>query len=248
MLKRLENRDAIVSAHRAKVIISQVFRYAIATGRAERDPCPDLKGALKTPTHTHYAAITDPKEAAELIRAIHSPNKCEFITQQALKLAPLVFARPGELRAAKWADIDLDKGVWTYFKTKRRVTLSKVEHIVPLSRQAIEILKELLPLTGGKEYVFYSASSKAGHLSENTLNQAIHRLGIEKGRMTSHGFRAMARTILAEELHMQPEAIEHQLSHSVPDILGAAYNRTRYLKQRHEMMQVWADYLDRLAA
>ncbi|MDR0736152.1 MAG: integrase arm-type DNA-binding domain-containing protein [Zoogloeaceae bacterium] len=242
VLRRIEGRGVIETAHRAKENISQVMRYAIATGRAERDPCPDLRGALQVYRGKNFASITDPVEVGRLLRAIAgypgTPAVCA-----ALRLAPLVFVRPGELRAAKWADIDFERGEWRYLVTK-----TKTEHLVPLARQAAAILQGLHPLTGAGEWVFPNV--RPGRpMSNATLNRALQTLGYDtKTEMTSHGFRAMARTLLAEELRFPPEVIEHQLAHSVPDALGTAYNRTKYLKDRREMMQAWADYLDKLKA
>jgi integrase len=240
VLRRIESRGVVDTAHRAKEHISQVMRYAIATGRAERDPCPDLRDALTPLRHTHFAAITDPKEAGELLRAI-AAFKGYYSVRAALALAPLVFVRPVELRTARWADIDLDKAEWRYFVTK-----TKTEHLVPLARQAVEILRELYPLTGSGEYVFPGRDPQQP-ISNSTINAALTRMGYDtKTEMTGHGFRAMARTLLAEELHQKPEVIEHQLAHAVPDALGTAYNRTKFLKERKAMMQSWADYLDGL--
>lgn len=242
VLRRIESRGAIETAHRAKGDISQVMRYAIATGRAARDPCPDLRGALTPAVPTHFAAITDPKEAGAFLRTVDGYTGT-LIVRSALKLAPMVFARPGELRHMRWGDIDLDACEWRYTVTK-----TMTDHLVPLARQAIEVLRELHPLTSRSQYVF------AGHdpqrpMSGNTVNAALRRMGFDtKTEITGHGFRAMARTILAEQLHVRPEVIEHQLAHKVADALGNAYNRTKFLKERKEMMQQWADYLDRLKA
>ncbi|MDR0701231.1 MAG: integrase arm-type DNA-binding domain-containing protein [Azoarcus sp.] len=242
VLRRIGSRGTTDTAHRAKQNISQVMRYAIATGRAERDPCPDLRGALSSVRHEHFAAITDPVGVGELLRAI-AAFKGTHVVRAALSLAPLVFVRPAELRAARWADIELDKAEWRYFVTK-----TKTEHLVPLSLQAVAILREVLPLTGTGEYVFPGRDPKRP-ISNSTLNAALTRMGYDtKTEMTGHGFRAMARTLLAEELHQKPEVIEHQLAHAVPDTLGTAYNRTKFLKERREMMQLWADYLDKLKA
>jgi integrase len=243
-LRRIEERGTIETAHRTLQICGQVFRYAVATGRAERDITQDLKGALPPAKSEHFAAITEPKEAAELLRAIDGyqgslPAVC------ALKLAPLVFVRPGELRAMQWQDVNLDTAEWRYLVTK-----TKVQHIVPLSRQAVAILKELQPLTGHGRYAFPSERTPSGIrcMSENTLNAALKRLGYGKDKMTVHGFRAMARTILDEVLGVRPDFIEHQLAHAVRDPNGRAYNRTAHLPERHKMMQQWADYLDSLKA
>lgn len=241
-LRRIEDRGTIETAHRTLQICGQVLRYAVITGRAARDVSQDLKGALPPAKSEHFAAITEPAEVAELMRAIDSyqgslPAVC------ALKLAPLVFVRPGELRAMQWQDVDLEAAEWRYFVTK-----TKVQHIVPLSTQAVAILKELHPLTGHGRFAFPSERTPSGErcMSENTLNAALKRLGYGKDKMTAHGFRAMARTILDEVLGIRPDFIEHQLAHAVRDPNGRAYNRTAHLKERHKMMQTWADYLDAL--
>ncbi len=240
VLRRIESRGAIHTAHRAKGDISQVMRFAIATGRATRDPCPDLRGALTPAITTHFAALTDPKEVAEFLRVTDGYTGT-FIVRTALKLAPLLFCRPGELRQMKWAEIDLVAAEWRY-----RVSKTKTDHLVPLARQAVELLRELHPLTGHGEYVFAGYDPKRP-MSENTVNAALRRMGFDtKTQITGHGFRAMARTILDERLRTQPAYIEHQLAHKVPDTLGTAYNRTKFYKERKEMMQLWADYLDRL--
>ena len=248
VIRRIEARGVIETAHRINSDINRVIRYAIATGRAERDPVPDLRGSL-TPVKTkNFAAITEPKQAAELLRTIEG-FKGTFIVQCALRLAPLFFVRPGELRQAQWKDIDLSKAEWKFTVTK-----TKTEHLVPLAKQAVAILNQLYPLTGhgkyGKygKYVFPSQRTGERPMSENAVLYALRSMGIPKEEMTGHGFRAMARTILAEELHQKPEVIEHQLAHKVPDALGTAYNRTKFLKERKEMMQLWADYLDSLKA
>jgi integrase len=242
VLRRIESRGVIDTAHRAKEHISMVMRYAVATGRAERDPCPDLRGALAHLTHKHMAAITDPLEVGKLLRAIEGFKGTHWV-RAALALAPLVFVRPAELREAKWADIDLERAEWRYVVSK-----TKTEHLVPLATQAMAILRDLHPLTGHGEYVFPGRDPKRA-ISTSTLQAALQRMGYDtKTEMTGHGFRAMARTLLAEELHFPPEIIEHQLAHSVPDTLGTAYNRTKFLKERKAMMQSWSDYLDKLKA
>ena len=247
VLRRIEERGYIERARRVKGDISQVMRYAIAIGRRiERDPCPDLKGALQTRQARHMATLTKPAEVAALLRAIdgyQATPHASVITCAALKLSPLLFVRPGELQAAKWADIDLDKAEWTY-----RVSKTRTEHHVPLARQSMAILAHLHQLTGNGEWIFPSLRH-GRHISNATINRALQAMGYDtKTEITGHGFRAMARTMLAEQLHYQPEVIEHQLAHKVPDTLGAAYNRTKYLAQRKEMMQAWADYLDGLRA
>jgi integrase len=241
-LRRVEDRGTIETAHRTLQICGQVYRYAVATGRAERDITPDLRGALPPAKGEHFAAITEPKQVAELLRAIDSyqgslPAVC------ALKLAPLVFVRPGELRSAEWHHIDLDAKEWRYYVSK-----TSVQHIVPLSTQAVAILEELHPFSGHGRFVFPSERTPRGDrcMSDNTLNAALKRLGYGKDVMTAHGFRAMARTILDEVLGVRPDFIEHQLAHAVKDPNGRAYNRTAHLPERHKMMQQWADYLDDL--
>ena len=241
VLRRIESRGVIDTAQRAKESVSQVMRYAIATGRRINEaPCPSLRCSLKTARHSNYAAITDPAKVGALLRAIDAFQGI-YSVRAALALAPLVFVRPGELRAARWADIDLDKAVWKYFVSK-----TKTEHLVPLARQAVEIIRDLHPLTGRGEYLFPGRDPKKP-ISNATINAALTRMGYDtKTEHTGHGFRAMARTLLAEELHISPEVIEHQLAHKVPDALGTAYNRTKYLKERMSMMQEWANYLDQL--
>lgn len=242
VLRRIEDRGALETAHRAQQNCGQVFRYAIATGRAGRDPVPDLRGALPPARMGNFASITDPVEVGQLLRAIDG-FKGTFVVKSALLLAPLVFVRPGELRHAEWSGIDLEKGEWRYFVTK-----TKTEHLVPLATQAIAVLRELYPLTGHGRYVFPGRDPRKA-MSEAAVNAALRRMGYDtKTEITGHGFRAMARTILAEELHQKPEVIEHQLAHAVPDPLGNAYNRTKFLKERRAMMQLWADYLDKLMA
>lgn len=242
VLRRIDDRGARYTAHKVKSEISQAFRYAIATGRAERDPCPDLKGAIPPARGENFAAITSPKEAAELLRAIDG-FRGTFVVKSALLLAPLLFVRPGELRKAEWTGFDLEKGEWRYLVTK-----TKTEHLVPLATQAVAILKELYALTGNGRYVFPGRDPQKP-MSDAAVNAALRRMGYDtKTEITGHGFRAMARTILHEELHAKPEVIEHQLAHKVPDALGSAYNRTKFLKERRAMMQQWADYLDKLKA
>ena len=240
VLRRVESRGIFETAHRTKENISQVMRYAIATGRADRDPCPDLRGALKTPKVKHMPTLTDPEEVAELLRAI-DVYKGGPIVRAALRLAPLVFVRPGELRAAKWADIDFDRAEWQFVTSK-----TKTEHLVPLANQALEILKDLQPLTGVGEFVFPNV--RPGRpIADATLNRALQTMGYDTANdICPHGFRAMARTLLAERLRFPENVIEHQLAHSVPDALGTAYNRTKFIDDRRQMMQVWADYLDKL--
>lgn len=239
-LRKIEGRGVVETAHRARALAGRVFRYAIATGRAERNPADDLRGALEQPTVRHLASVTDPKRIAPLLRALHGYQGTAVVTA-ALKLAPLVFVRPGELRQARWADIDMDASEWRYTASKTRT-----EHIVPLSAQAVAILRELHALTGRGEYVFPSVRSAKRPMSGNTVNAALRTLGFDGDTITGHGFRAMARTVLDEELGFRPDFIEHQLAHAVRDPLGRAYNRTKHLPERRKMMQTWADYLDNL--
>jgi integrase len=251
-LRRLENKGTLDTAHRAKQNCGQVFRYAIATGRADRDPTPDLRGALPAIHKQHYAALTDPLKVGELLRAI-AGYKGGFVTLCALRLAPLFFLRPGELRQAEWAEIDLEHATWNIpvdrlkLSTSEKVRRKGEFHLVPLAVQACEILQELQALTGSGRYVFPSTRTASRPMSDNTVNAALRRLGYDtKTEMTGHGFRAMARTILDEILHVRPEIVEHQLAHAVRDPLGRAYNRTTHLPERRKMMQEWADYLDQL--
>ena len=242
VLRRIDERGARYTAHRVRSEISQAFRYAIATGRAERDPCPDLKGAIPSPKAEHFASITTPSEVAELLRAIDG-FRGTFVVKSALLLAPLLFVRPGELRKAEWTGFDLDKGEWRYLVTK-----TKTRHLVPLAPQAVALLRELHPLTGSGRYVFPGRDPHKA-MSEAAVNAALRRIGYNtKTEITGHGFRAMARTILHEVLGIKPEVIEHQLAHAVPDALGGAYNRTKFLKDRRAMMHQWADYLTKLKA
>jgi len=242
VVRRIEARGALETAHRARGNCGQVFRYAIATGRVFRDPSGDLRGALPPAKGRHFAAKTDPKEVAGILRAMDG-YQGTLAVRCALRLAPLVFVRPGELRKAEWKDIDLDGREWCYAATK-----TSTPHIVPLSRQAAEILRELQPLTGDGRYVFPSARSNERPMSDNAILAAMRRAGIDKDEMTGHGFRAVARTILDEVLGVRPDYIEHQLAHAVRDPNGRAYNRTAHLPERKKMMQQWADYLDRLKA
>lgn len=242
VLRRIEARGANETAHRAKENCGQIFRYAIATGRAERDPSQDLRGALAPAKTEHMAAVTDPAAVGAMLR-MFDDYRGTLVTRCALRLAPLVFVRPGELRAAEWKDIDLEAGEWSFVASK-----TKTPHIVPLSRQAVAILSELQPLTGHARYVFPSPRTDTRPMSENAILSAMRRMNIPKEEMTGHGFRAMARTMLHERLKFPAEVIEHQLAHKVADALGAAYNRTRFLDDRRAMMQAWADYLDRLKA
>ncbi|NKJ47188.1 integrase [Burkholderia sp. SG-MS1] len=241
-LRRVEGRGAVDTAHRVQQNCGQVFRYAVATGRAERDISADLRGALPPARHTHFASVTNPDEVAALLRALDG-FQGTFVVQCALRLAPLFFVRPGELRTAEWSHFDLDKAEWRYTVSKTRT-----QHLVPLASQAVTILQELHALTGHRRYVFPGRDVKKP-MSGAAINAALRRLGFDtKTEITGHGFRAMARTILHEQLRFPSEVIEHQLAHKVSDSLGTAYNRTKFIDDRVAMMQKWADYLDELKA
>lgn len=241
-LRKVEARGAIETAHRVKQVAGQVFRYAIATSRAERDPTPDLKGALSTPVGDHYASITDPKEIGPLLLNIDAYHGT-FVVKTALILSPYLFCRPGELRHMEWDELKWDKCRWEIPAEKMK---KKKAHIVPLSTQAIHHLKEIQPLTGKGRYVFPSARGASRPLSENGVRTALRSLGYANEQLTPHGFRAMARTVLDEELGYSPAWIDCQLAHSKKGKTKKAYDRTKYLAQREKMMQHWADYLDDL--
>jgi integrase len=239
-LRLIEARGAIESAHKIKQLCGQVFRFAVACGLAERDVTVDLRGALSAVPEAHYAAVTEPKQAGELLRSIHAYSGHPYAVA-ALKLAPLVFVRPGELRTAEWAEIDLDAAEWRISGSKMKMGQ---DHIVPLATQAVELLRGLHAMTGHGKFVFPSVRTGARCMSENTINAALRGMGYSKDTMTGHGFRAMARTIMDEVLGERVDLIEHQLAHAVKDPNGRAYNRTAHLPARRLMMQRWADYLD----
>lgn len=239
-LRRVEDRGAVETAHRELQCCGQVFRYAVATGRADRDPSSDLRGALGAVKTTHLASITDPKKVGELLRACDA-YKGQFVTRCALRLAPLLFVRPGELRKAEWTEFDLERAEWNI--PAERMKMDE-PHLVPLPLQAVAILRELQPLTGNGLYVFPGARTNGRPMSDNAVLAALRRMGFAKDEMSGHGFRAMARTILDEVLHVRVDYIEHQLAHAVRDPNGRAYNRTAHLTERKAMMQQWADYLD----
>ncbi len=251
VLKRVTARGAIETAHRLKDACSQVFRYGIATGACSRNPAADLRDALPPVLTKHHAAVVEPKRAAELLRAM-SEYEGHPVTRAALALSALLFLRPGELRQLEWAWVDFDAARLTVpaalMKRRKDQKANGVPHLVPLARQAVEILRELQPLTGHSRYVFPSLQTKDRPMSENTINVALRRMGFDRETATAHGFRAMARTMAAERLGIAPEVIEAQLAHEVTDSLGRAYNRTQYIEQRVELMSRWADYLDRLRA
>jgi len=241
-ISKIEARGAIESAHKIKQICGQVFRYAVSSGLAERDVTADLRGALAAIPRTHYASITEPPAVAALLRSIDGYTGHPYAAA-ALKLAPLVFVRPGMLRSMEWAEIDLPAAEWRVPAAKMKMG---VEHLVPLAKQAVEILRAMERLTGGGRYVFPSIRTADRCMSENTINAALRGLGYDNTQMTGHGFRAMARTIMDEVLGERVDLIEHQLAHQVKDVHGRAYNRTAHLPARREMMQRWADYLDSL--
>jgi len=242
VLRKIERRGAIEVAHRVMAVCGQVFRYGIATGRCKRDPVPDLRGALETRKAKHMATITEPKKVGKLMRAIDS-FEGSFIVQSALQLLPYVFVRPGELRHAEWPEIGLDESVW-------RIPAEKMKagkpHTIPLSKQAVTILRELKPLTGGCKYVFHSVRTPSRPMSENTINAALRRLGYDKSEICGHGFRSMASTMLRDELGFSFDVVEAQLAHQIGSDVERAYNKAQHLQDRVAMMQRWADYLDRL--
>ena len=241
VLRKIEKKGILETAHRTQQNCGQVFRYAIATGRAERDPSADLRGALTPVKHGHMSTITDPKKIGELLRAIDGYEGTP-VAKCALKLAPLVFVRPGELRHAEWTEIDLDEAEWRIPKEKMKM---KAPHIVPLSTQAVEILSEIQPITGKSRYVFPSVRTNSRPMSENTVLAALRRMGYTKEEMTGHGFRAMASTLLHEQ-GWPSDIIERQLAHAERNSIKAAYNHAQHLPERRKMMQAWADYLDKL--
>lgn len=241
-VNRIANRGATETAHRTLQNCGQIFRYAVVTGRMDRNPAADLKGALPPVKPGHLAAIVDPIAIGGLLRAIESYQGA-FITKAALRLAPLVFVRPGELRQAEWSEIDLEAAEWNIPGHKMK---TGEPHLVPLSPQAVVILHDVYALTGRGRYVFPSPRSLSRPMSNNAILSALRRMGYGKDEMTGHGFRAMARTVLDEVLHFRPDYIEHQLAHAVKDPNGRAYNRTSHLPERRKMMAAWADYLDQL--
>lgn len=242
-IRRIEARGALETAHRALSCCGQVFRYAVATGRAERDPTGDLRGALPpVKKDKHFAAITEPKKVGELMRDIDG-YQGSYIVKSAFKLSPLLFVRPGELRKMEWKDINLDAGEWIYLVTK-----TNTQHIVPLCKQAVEVLREIEPLTGRGKYVFHGERDHDRPMSDNAIRSALRRMGWANDEMTPHGFRAMASTIL-DNMGYKQEWLERQLAHEEPNKVKAAYKRDTwrmYLPERIAMMQAWADHLDKL--
>jgi len=242
VLRRVESRGKLDTAHRSRQLASKVFRYAIASGRAERDPAQDLRGTLTPHAKRHLAAVTDPKQVGPLLMAIDSYVGTPVV-MAALRLSPLVFVRPGELRKARWSEVDLERSEWCIPAERMKM---KQPHMVPLSSQAAAILESLHPVTERSEFVFPGARSFQKPMSENAINAALRYMGVDGETMCGHGFRAMARTILDEVLNFRVDVIEHQLAHAVRDANGRAYNRTAHLEARRKMMQDWADYLDGL--
>ncbi|WP_262071875.1 integrase arm-type DNA-binding domain-containing protein [Stenotrophomonas sp. Marseille-Q5258] len=240
--RRMEARAAFESAHRVMQNCGQVMRYAVATDRAERNPVADLRGALVPAPEKNHAAIVDPVQLGGLLRALHAYHGTPVV-QAALKLAPMLFVRPGELRQAEWTEVDLDAGLWSIPAARMKM---RQAHIVPLARQAVAVLKELQPVTGHGQYVFAGGRSEKRPMSEVAVLAALRVMGFDKDTVTGHGFRATARTLLDEVLGFRPDIIEHQLAHAVKDPNGRAYNRTTHIAERTRMMQEWADYLDQL--
>ena len=241
-LRRIEARGAVDTTKRARIVAGQVFRYAVATGHAQRDPTPESRGAIAPTVKKHLAAIIDPKEAGNLLLAIENYVGTPVV-RAALQLAPMVFVRPGELRTARWSEIDFEMAEWRIPAERMK---TRQPHIVPLATQAVHILSDLKPLTGSFPFVFPGHRSPQRPMSENAILVALRAMGYPREIMTGHGFRAMARTILDEVLNYRVDLIEHQLAHAVRDANGRAYNRTAHLDARKQMMQGWADYLVRL--
>jgi len=238
---RLLNANKAPTIKKTREVINLVFKHGMLTGKCTNNPCDATKGAIKIPKPKHMAALTEPDDVAQLMRAIDG-YKGSYEVCCALKIAPMVFVRPFELRTARWSDIDLKKAEWSYLVSK-----TKTQHLVPLAKQVVLILKDLKNVTGAGEFVFRNGHDPKKAMSEAAINAALKRMGYNtQTEITGHGFRAMARTILHERLEFDRDVIEHQLAHRVPDALGEAYNRTKFIKQRKEMMQVWADYLERL--
>ncbi|KPF76955.1 integrase [Blastomonas sp. AAP25] len=241
-IRKIESRGNLESARRTLQLAGAVFRYAVATARLASDPTRDLRGALTAPTVTHYGAITDAARVGELLRAIDGYDGQGF-TKLAMQVAPHVFVRPGELRHAEWSEFDLDAGLWSIPAGKMK---SRKAHQVPLSKQVLEMLRDLHSLTGPDGYVFPSIRSRARPMSENTINAGLRRLGYSSTEMTAHGFRAMASTLLNESGKWHPDAIERALAHGDTDKVRAAYHRGAHWQERVEMAQWWSDYLDQL--
>ncbi|MDD5001252.1 MAG: integrase arm-type DNA-binding domain-containing protein [Thiomonas arsenitoxydans] len=244
VLRRIEARGLGETARRVHQLIAQVMRYAVATGRADADPTPALRGALKPVMVRHHAAVIEPVELGAMLRAFEGYSG-GVVVRTAVQLQVMLFVRPGELRRMEWAELDLDGAQWRIPGEKMKM---REPHIVPLPQQAVALLKDLRPFSSRSRYVFPSPRSKDRPMSENAVNVALRALGFDRDTVTGHGFRATARTILDEHLRYRVEVIEMQLAHAVRDPLGRAYNRTKYLEERKDMMQAWADYLDKLKA
>lgn len=249
VLQRIEAKGTIETAHRVRVLVGQVMRYAIATSRAQRDIAADLRGAIPPAPVRHFAAVTEPVQLGELLRAVHSYTGTAVVIA-ALRLAPLVFQRPSELRLAEWSEFDLEHRMWTApsdrMKRTKAAKLYGPPHLVPLSTQAVNILSELRLLTGRSSYVFPNARSPKRPMSNMALNAAFKRMGIDSDMAVPHGWRATARTLAVEQLGFREDIVEMQLAHHVKDSLGRAYNRTQWIDERRRLMQGWADYLDEL--
>jgi integrase len=249
VLRRIEARGVVETAHRALQDSGQVFRYAVATGKTASNPARDLKDALKRPDPKHFPAIIEPRRFGELLRACDN-YAATPVVRAALKLAPMLLLRPGELRFAEWPEIDLDSAMWTVPAARMKRELREKQHgsphLVPLPKQAVAVLRDLHKLTGHATMVFRGERHHDRAMSENTINAALRAMGFAKDEVTGHGFRATARTMLQERLGFDPNVIEAQLAHSVRDSLGRAYNRTEFVEQRRKMLQAWADYLDKL--
>jgi len=239
--RRVESRGAIETAHRLVGNIGMVFRYAVAAGLADSDPTRDLRGALSPTNEKHHASLTEPGAVSELLRTIET-YKGSLITRCALKLAPLTFVRPGELRHAEWSEINEEAAEWRIPAHKMKM---RTQHIVPLSKQALAVLEEIKPVTGTGRYVFPGERTASRPMSENTVTAALRRLGYAKDEMTGHGFRSIASTLL-NELGWNRDAIERQLAHAERNNVRAAYNFAEFLPERRKMMQAWADHLDAL--
>lgn len=249
VLRRIEKKGTLETAHRVRVLVGQVMRYAISTGRAARDVSGDLRDALPPARVKHHAAVTDPTQLGQLLRALDGYTGTPVVSA-ALKIAPLLFQRPGELRQAEWREFDLDAGMWTVpaerMKRKKAGEENGPDHLVPLSHQALEILRELHLLTGQGRFAFPSLRGGDRPMSDMALSAAFKRMGIDSETALPHGWRATARTLTVEALGVPPEIVEMQLAHEVRDSLGRAYNRTQWLEARIELMQRWADYLDQI--
>jgi integrase len=251
VLRRIEERGVIETAHRALESCSQIMRYGVITGRADSDPCRDLKGALKKAPVTHLPAVTQPQRLGQLLRAMHAYQGTPIV-RAALRLMPLVLLRPGELRHARWDELDLENATWLVPSQRMKRTVAGKRngdpHLVPLPPQAVAAFADLRPLTGDSPggYVFRGERHHDRPMSENTINAALRAMGFGADEVTGHGFRATARTLLEERLGVAPAVIEAQLAHTVADRLGRAYNRTEFADQRRAMLQRWADYLEDL--